>query len=65
MGTVKKKDLEIRAKSLSRAGRLLGYCARRNGQKGVAMLDGNDVCLGFITLDDLKKRLESGPYIDV
>jgi len=65
MGSIKKRDMEIRAKSLSRSGRLLGYCAKHNGQKGVALLDGKNECLAFIPWEDIKKKLDSGPYINV
>ena len=62
---VKIDDMAIRAESKSKSGRLLGYCAKRDVIKGVALLDGNQECLGFIPLERIQRKIEKGPFIEV
>ena len=58
-------DMAIRADSKSKSGRLLGYCAKRDGIKGIALLDGNQECLGFVPLEKIQQKIEQGPFIEV
>ncbi len=58
-------DMEIRAESRSKSGRLLGYCAEHEGVKGIALLDGKQECLGFISMESLQNKIESSPFIVV
>lgn len=58
-------EAEIRAESKSKAGRLFGYCAKHEGIQGVALLDGKQNCLGFISLENIQQKIDKGPYIEV
>ena len=65
MESKSKREMEIRAESLSKGKRLVGYCAEHNGEIGMAIFDGKEECLGFISLQTMQTRIKAGPYIEV